>query len=178
MLGGIVFAFKMKNFFNKNLFIHQNKYFEGVRIFKCWLCPPWRTSYCNIARVCSGGGAGGQRRGGAGVRGRRAPRPAPRAGCAHPRLRHPRLQRVQGALINDVTCLMFVVRLVTAGFILWNNGKEVPRWGVAEIQKMSPSTTGRCYCCDVVTNSPPIVLMRSELTNHQVVIVLAIRAWL
>ena len=26
----------------------------------------------------------------------------------------------------------------------WNNGKEVPRWGVAEIQKMSPSTTGRC----------------------------------
>ena len=29
----------------------------------------------------------------------------------------------------------------------WNNGKEVPRWGVAEIQKMSTSTTGRCYCC-------------------------------
>ena len=26
----------------------------------------------------------------------------------------------------------------------WNNGKEVARWGVAEIQKMSPSTTGRC----------------------------------
>ena len=26
----------------------------------------------------------------------------------------------------------------------WNNGKEVPRWGVAEIQKMSSSTTGRC----------------------------------
>ena len=26
----------------------------------------------------------------------------------------------------------------------WNNGKEVPRWGVAEIQKMSPSTIGRC----------------------------------
>ena len=26
----------------------------------------------------------------------------------------------------------------------WNNGKEDPRWGVAEIQKMSPSTTGRC----------------------------------
>ena len=29
----------------------------------------------------------------------------------------------------------------------WNNGKEVPRWGVAEKQKMSPPTTGRCYCC-------------------------------
>ena len=28
--------------------------------------------------------------------------------------------------------------------IPWNNGKEVPRWGVVEIQKMSPSTTGRC----------------------------------
>ena len=26
----------------------------------------------------------------------------------------------------------------------WNNGKEVPRWGVAEIQEMSPSTTERC----------------------------------
>ena len=28
--------------------------------------------------------------------------------------------------------------------LTWNNGKEVPRWGVDEIQKMSPSTTGRC----------------------------------
>ena len=27
----------------------------------------------------------------------------------------------------------------------WNNAKEVPRCGVAEIQKMSPTTTGRCY---------------------------------
>ena len=26
----------------------------------------------------------------------------------------------------------------------WNNGKEVPRWGVAEIQKMSLLTTERC----------------------------------
>ena len=26
----------------------------------------------------------------------------------------------------------------------WNNGKEVPRWGVADIQKMNLSTTGRC----------------------------------
>ena len=33
----------------------------------------------------------------------------------------------------------------------WNNGKEVPRWGVAEIQKMSPSTTGRCYHSGVGT---------------------------
>ena len=24
--------------------------------------------------------------------------------------------------------------------VAWNNGKEVPRWGVAEIQKRSPST--------------------------------------
>ena len=35
----------------------------------------------------------------------------------------------------------------------WNNGKEVPRWGVAEIQKMSPSTTGRCYCSVVMSPS-------------------------
>ena len=40
----------------------------------------------------------------------------------------------------------------------WNNGKEVPRWGVAEIQKMSPSTTGHII---VVTNSPPIGHMKS-----------------
>ena len=26
----------------------------------------------------------------------------------------------------------------------WNNRKEAPRWVVAEIQKMSPSITGRC----------------------------------
>ena len=55
----------------------------------------------------------------------------------------------------------------------WNNGKEVSRWGVAEIQKMSPSTTDII----VVTNSPPIGLMRSQLTNHQIGIVLAVRAW-
>ena len=42
--------------------------------------------------------------------------------------------------------------------------------GVAEIQKMSPSTTGDVI---VVTNSPPIGFMRSQLTNHQVGIVLA-----
>ena len=34
----------------------------------------------------------------------------------------------------------------------WNNGKEVPRWGVTEIQKMSPSTTGRCYCCHYLSS--------------------------
>ena len=33
---------------------------------------------------------------------------------------------------------------VTPVWVPWNNGKEVPRWGVAEIQKMSPPTTGRC----------------------------------
>ena len=30
----------------------------------------------------------------------------------------------------------------------WNNGNRMnPSWGVAEIQKMSPPTTGSCYCC-------------------------------
>ena len=57
----------------------------------------------------------------------------------------------------------------------WNNGKEVPRWGVAEIQKMSPSTTLGDVI--VVTNSPPIGHMRSQLTNHKVGIVLDVQSW-
>ena len=36
--------------------------------------------------------------------------------------------------------------------------------GVAEIQKMSPQQLGDVI---VVTNSPPIGHMRSQLTNHQ-----------
>ena len=35
-------------------------------------------------------------------------------------------------------------QILHAMIYTWKNGKEVPRWGVAEIQKMSPSTTGRC----------------------------------
>ena len=46
--------------------------------------------------------------------------------------------------------------------------------GVAEIQKMSPSTAGRLLS---LTNSPPIGHMRSQLTNHQVGIVLDVQAW-
>ena len=45
------------------------------------------------------------------------------------------------------TTLSTILALLHAALLAWNNGKEVPRWGVAEIQKMSPSTTGRCYCC-------------------------------
>ena len=33
-------------------------------------------------------------------------------------------------------------RVGRRAFLSWNNGKEVPRWGFAEIQKMRPSTTG------------------------------------
>ena len=33
--------------------------------------------------------------------------------------------------------------------VSWNNGKEVPRWGVAEIQKMSPSTTNRLFIFEI-----------------------------
>ena len=37
-----------------------------------------------------------------------------------------------------------LLQLGDFGLGSWNNGKEVSRWGVAEIQKMSPSTTGIC----------------------------------
>ena len=43
----------------------------------------------------------------------------------------------------------------------WNNGKEVPRWGVAEIQKMSPPTTvgdaADMQLCVIKQGSPPVL---------------------
>ena len=42
---------------------------------------------------------------------------------------------------NPVTSLTNKATKVGSRAFTWNNGKEVPRWGVAEIQKMSPSTT-------------------------------------
>ena len=56
----------------------------------------------------------------------------------------------------------------------WNNGKEVPRWGLLRYRKCVPQQMGDVI---VVTNSPPIGLMRSQLTNHQVGIVLDVQAW-
>ena len=48
----------------------------------------------------------------------------------------------------------------------WNNGKETHRWGVAEIQKMSPPTTGRCsrhaadqWECGTATRQPITTLL-------------------
>ena len=46
-------------------------------------------------------------------------------------------------LYSSQLAASFMIR----GSVAWNNGKEVSRWVVAEIQKMSLSTTGRCYCC-------------------------------
>ena len=59
----------------------------------------------------------------------------------HPGLRHP-----LDCGFNFQTSQEWNNTLVDTVLVLlpWNNGKEVPRWGVAEIQKMSPSTTGRC----------------------------------
>ena len=51
----------------------------------------------------------------------------------------PRYQHTQ--CLADVSS---VYQKLSYLFRAWNNGKEVPRWGVAEIQKTSPSTTGRC----------------------------------
>ena len=56
----------------------------------------------------------------------------------------------------------------------WNNGKEVPSWGLLRYRKCIPQQLGDVI---VVTNSPPIGHMRSQLTNHQVGIVLDVQAW-
>ena len=49
----------------------------------------------------------------------------------------------------------------TLGLTPWNNGKEVPRWGVAEIQKMSPPTTvgdvADMQLCVIKQGSPPVL---------------------
>ena len=78
-----------------------------------------------------------------------------------------------GIKILSIHCFLYLLDGVTAP---WKNGKEVPRWEIAEVQKMSPSTTGRCYCCHKLS-SYSIGLMRSQLTNHQVGIVLDVQAW-
>ena len=36
------------------------------------------------------------------------------------------------------------VQKIVTEVLTWINGKEVPKWGAAEIQKMSSPTTGRC----------------------------------
>ena len=59
----------------------------------------------------------------------------------------------------------------------WNNGNRNPGWGVAEIQKMSPPNPQQLGDVIVVTNSPHIGLMRSQLTNQQEGIILDVRAW-
>ena len=45
--------------------------------------------------------------------------------------------------------------------LAWNNGKEDPRWGVAEIQKMSPPTTvgdaADMQLCVIKQGSPPVL---------------------
>ena len=49
-------------------------------------------------------------------------------------------------------CISWRWLSISREYFSWNNGKEVPRWGVAEIKKMSPSTTGRCYCCHLLSS--------------------------
>ena len=51
-------------------------------------------------------------------------------------------------------------------------GRRFPDGGLLRYRKWVPQQLG-----DVVSNSPLIGLMRSQLTNHQVGIVLAVRAW-
>ena len=49
-----------------------------------------------------------------------------------------------GAALPSVVLQSYMIDLCVSQGCSWKNGKEVPRWGVAEIQKMSPSTTVRC----------------------------------
>ena len=50
---------------------------------------------------------------------------------------------ITGCTVQGVPCYHY--RVCSTGCAAWNNGKEVPRWGVTEILKMSPSTTGLPY---------------------------------
>ena len=53
-------------------------------------------------------------------------------------------------------------------------GRRFPDGGMLRYRKLVAQQLGDVI---VVTNSPPIGHMRSQLTNHQVEIVLAIRVW-
>ena len=53
-------------------------------------------------------------------------------------------------------------------------GRRFPDGGLLRYRKWVPQQLGNVI---VVTNSPPIGLMRSQLTNHQVGIVFAVRVW-
>ena len=53
-------------------------------------------------------------------------------------------------------------------------GRRLPDGGLLRYRKGVPQQLGDVI---VVTNSPPIGLMRSQLTNHQVGNVLDIQAW-
>ena len=53
-------------------------------------------------------------------------------------------------------------------------GRRFPDGGLLRYRKWVPQQLGDVI---VVTNSPPIGHMRSQLTNHQVGIVLDVQAW-
>ena len=57
---------------------------------------------------------------------------------------HPVIQDEDIVITADVDGFIMSPRILDPLQKAWNNGKEVPRWGIAEIQKMSLSTTGRC----------------------------------
>ena len=53
-------------------------------------------------------------------------------------------------------------------------GRRFPDGGLLRYRKGVPQQLGDVI---VVTNSPPIGLMRSQLTNHQVGIILDVQTW-
>ena len=56
----------------------------------------------------------------------------------------------------------------------YGNNHGIMGRGLLRYRKLVPQLLGDVI---VVTNSPPIGLMRSQLTNHQVGIILDVQAW-
>ena len=78
--------------------------------------------------------------------------------------------------MNICCLLLFVSVLISFSECIFHGimGRRFPDGGLLRYRKWVPQQLGDGI---VVTNSPPIGLMRSQLTNHQVGIVLDVQAW-
>ena len=109
------------------------------------LWPPLQHSCTSLC--VAGAGRGGAEGGGGAPRPRLLQPRHPGQGRVDRQLRPPHGGPAQPVAVQVRGAVLGTRQRGEAVLEAWNNGKEVPRWGVAEIQKMSPSTTERCYCC-------------------------------